>query len=72
MKRESIKEFALITIGIFLVAISVVYFFEPNNIAAGGITGLAIVINHYRTLSFNDGCYFIYSCINSIRSKVWS
>ena len=42
MKRESIKEFALITIGIFLVAISVVYFFEP-----GGITGLAIVINHY-------------------------
>ena len=47
MKRESIKEFALITIRIFLVAISVVYFFEPNNIAAGGITGLAIVINHY-------------------------
>lgn len=47
MKRESIKEFTLITIGIFLVAISVVYFFEPNNIAAGGITGLAIVINHY-------------------------
>ena len=47
MKRESIKEFALIKIGIFLVAISVVYFFEPNNIAAGGITGLAIVINHY-------------------------
>ena len=47
MKRESIKEFALITIGIFLVAISVVYCFEPNNIAAGGITGLAIVINHY-------------------------
>ena len=47
MKRECIKEFALITIGIFLVAISVVYFFEPNNIAAGGITGLAIVINHY-------------------------
>lgn len=47
MKRESIKEFALITMGIFLVAVSVVYFFEPNNIAAGGITGLAIVINNY-------------------------
>lgn len=47
MKRESIKEFALITMGIFLVAVSVVYFFEPNNIATGGITGLAIVINHY-------------------------
>ena len=47
MKRASIKEFALITMGIFLGAVSVVYFFEPNNIAAGGITGLAIVINHY-------------------------
>lgn len=47
MKKKNIKEFALITIGILLVSISVVYFFEPNNIAAGGITGLAIVINHY-------------------------
>lgn len=47
MKKKNIKEFALITIGILLVAISVVYFFEPNNIAAGRITGLAIVINHY-------------------------
>ena len=47
MKKKNIKEFALITICILLVAISVVYFFEPNNIAAGGITGLAIVINHY-------------------------
>lgn len=47
MKKKNIKEFALITIGILLVAISVVYFFDPNNIAAGGITGLAIVINHY-------------------------
>ena len=47
MKRESIKEFALITIGIFLVAISVVYFFEPNNIAAGGVSGIAIIINNF-------------------------
>ena len=47
MKKKNSKEFALITIGILLVAISVVYFFDPNNIAAGGITGLAIVINHY-------------------------
>lgn len=47
MNKVNLKDFALITIGILLVAISVVYFFEPNNIAAGGITGLAIVINHY-------------------------
>lgn len=47
MRKDNLKDFLLITIGILLVAISVVYFFEPNNIAAGGITGLAIVINHY-------------------------
>ena len=37
MRKDSFKDFLLITIGILLVAISVVYFFEPNNIAAGGI-----------------------------------
>ena len=47
MSKNKFREFTLITIGILLVAISVVYFFEPNNIAAGGITGLAIVIKNY-------------------------
>lgn len=47
MKKENVKEFVLITLGVLLVAISVVYFFEPNNIAAGGISGLAIIINNY-------------------------
>ena len=47
MRKDNFKDFLLITIGILLVAISVVYFFDPNNIAAGGITGLAIVINYY-------------------------
>ena len=47
MNKGKVKEFSLITLGLLLVAISVVYFFEPNNIAAGGISGLAIVINHY-------------------------
>lgn len=45
--REKVREYILILIGVFLVAISLEYFFIPNNIAAGGLTGLAIVINHY-------------------------
>ena len=45
--KEPIREYILILIGVFLVAISLEYFFIPNNIAAGGLTGLAIVINHY-------------------------
>ncbi len=47
MSNNNFRDFSLITIGVLLVAISVVYFFEPNNIAAGGISGLAIIINHY-------------------------
>lgn len=47
MGKDKVRDFSLITIGVLLVAISVVYFFEPNNITAGGITGLAIVINNY-------------------------
>lgn len=45
MDRKNFKEYLLITFGIVLVALSVEYFFAPNNLAAGGVTGLAIVIN---------------------------
>lgn len=47
MNKDNIKDFTLITMGVLLVGISVVYFFQPNNIAAGGVSGLAIIINYY-------------------------
>lgn len=47
MNRRTLKEYAIITFGIILVAISVEYFFAPNELAAGGVTGLAIVINDF-------------------------
>ncbi|MBL4931538.1 YitT family protein [Clostridium paridis] len=43
--KKYFKENLLITIGILLTAISLEYFFYPNNIAAGGISGLALVLN---------------------------
>lgn len=45
MKFNNLKQWFLITIGVILVAISVEYFFAPNNIAAGGVSGLSIIIN---------------------------
>lgn len=45
MSLEKFKEYSIMTLGIILVALSVEYFFAPNNIAAGGVTGAAIVIN---------------------------
>lgn len=47
MKKGLVKDYILITIGIVLVAIGVEYFFAPNDLAAGGITGLAIIINKF-------------------------
>lgn len=46
MNSKIMKEYGLITFGIILVALSVEYFFAPNNLAAGGVTGLAIVVNN--------------------------
>ncbi|MDD7795657.1 YitT family protein [Clostridium sp. 'White wine YQ'] len=43
--KKYFKENLLITIGILLTAIALEYFFYPNNIAAGGISGLALVLN---------------------------
>ncbi len=40
-----LKEYSVITFGIFLVAVGAYFFKFPNNISTGGITGLAVVLN---------------------------
>lgn len=45
MKISKFKEYIIITFGIALVAFSIEYFQAPNNIAAGGVTGIAIIMN---------------------------
>lgn len=44
---KGLKEYAIVTIGVILVAIGIQYFFAPNNIAGGGLSGLALIINYY-------------------------
>lgn len=44
---KSIKEYTIITIGVILVAFGIQYFYAPNDIAGGGLSGLALVINNY-------------------------
>lgn len=44
---KTVREYIFITIGVFLVALSIEFFFAPNKIAAGGVTGIAIIINNY-------------------------
>lgn len=45
--KDKFKEYLLIFIGVILVALALEYFFIPNEIAAGGVTGLAVVITQY-------------------------
>lgn len=44
---KKIKQFVLLNLGLFLVAAGIYYFLVPNDLAAGGVSGLAMVINHY-------------------------
>lgn len=43
---EELKSYGIITFGVILVAIALVYFYAPNNLAAGGLSGIALIINH--------------------------
>ncbi|MEG0134281.1 MAG: YitT family protein, partial [Clostridium sp.] len=45
--KGKIKEYGIITIGIILVAIAIQYFYVPNSITGGGVTGIALVVNNY-------------------------
>lgn len=44
---STIKDYTIITIGVILVAFGIQYFYAPNEIAGGGLSGLALVISNY-------------------------
>lgn len=47
INRNIVKETILIAIGSFIVALGMYYFLVPENLATGGVSGLAIVLNYY-------------------------
>lgn len=47
INKSVLKETILIAIGSFIVALGVYFFLVPENLATGGISGLAIVLNNY-------------------------
>ena len=44
---STIRDHIIITIGVILVAFGIQYFYAPNEIAGGGLSGLALVISHF-------------------------
>ncbi|PVD16137.1 hypothetical protein V512_004215 [Mesotoga sp. Brook.08.105.5.1] len=60
MNRKVFVDYFLITVGSILTAVSIVSFLIPNNIIAGGVSGLAIII--YRVFGFWVGAQmFVYN-----------
>lgn len=46
-KSEQIKRFVIVTVGIFILTLSLHFFLIPSNLATGGVTGLALVLRAY-------------------------
>ena len=44
--KQIVKEYALITIGSFITALGLVLFMTPSKIAAGGVSGIAVIFYH--------------------------
>ena len=44
---STIRDYITITIGVILVAFGIQYFYAPNEIAGGGLSGLALVISNF-------------------------
>ena len=52
--KERIKEYLIITFGVFLVAVGVFFFKFPNSISTGGVTGLAVVLEQVLPISASN------------------
>lgn len=45
--KKKINDYLLLSMGVLLTAIAIVFLFNPNKLAAGGAQGIALVINHF-------------------------
>ncbi|MBY2717527.1 YitT family protein [Clostridioides difficile] len=50
MKKKMIKDYLLITISAFLMALAVNFFFAEHTLAPGGITGLSVVLSTFLSM----------------------
>jgi len=53
------REYFFATIGTFITALGLVIFLIPSNIAAGGVSGLSIILNHFIPISVGVWMYIL-------------
>lgn len=47
MKKETLKSYAIITLGCVLYALAFDWFYVPNNLTCGGLTGVAQILHYF-------------------------
>ena len=47
MKKQAVKEYLIITLGIFIMALGIYFFKFLNNFSTGGVSGISILLSHY-------------------------
>ncbi len=45
--KETVKDYALLTLGTLLLTAGVYFFKFPNNFSTGGVSGISIILGHY-------------------------
>lgn len=46
-KKKFIREYGIITVGLFIIAAAVYFFMIPSNVIVGSLSGLVIVLSHF-------------------------
>lgn len=64
-----VKDYLVITLASFLYGVAVSFFMDPNSLAPGGVTGIAIILN--RLTGFETGTWILMVNIPIIILGIW-
>lgn len=67
-KRRAL-DYVAITLGAFLYAVSISFFLDPNSLAPGGVTGIAIILNH--VVGLETGTWLLIVNIPIVAVGMW-
>lgn len=68
-KKRKILDYLIMTVACFSYAVAVSLFLDPNNLAPGGVTGIAIILN--RTIHVSTGTLFFVINIPILIMGMW-
>lgn len=67
---QMFRDYVMITVASFIYAVSVSLFLDPNSLAPGGITGVAIILN--RLFGIETGTWMLLINIPILLIGIWN